>query len=65
MDITNYTKEFNVPQSNECSGTHAAIFPKHIFCVVADSIGSGKTNLIVYLLKKEKILNYGNIYVYS
>jgi len=63
MEITNYTNEFNVPQS-KC-GTHAAIFPKNIFCVIAGSTGSGKTNLMVNLLKKEKILNYSNIYVYS
>ena len=54
-----------MPQSNECSGTHAAFFPKKIFCAIAGSTGSGKTNLMVNLLKKEIILNYGNIYVYN
>ena len=47
MDITNYTKEFNVPQSNEYNGTHAAIFPKNLFCVIDGSTSSCKTNLIV------------------
>jgi len=63
MEILDYTKEFKVPQS-KC-GTHSAIFPKNIFCVIAGSTGSGKTNLMVNLLKQEKILNYSNIYVYS
>jgi len=62
MEISDYTKEFNVPQ-NKC-GTHAAIFPKSIFCVIAGSTGSGKTILMVYLLKKEKILNYSNVYIH-
>src|SRR5579863_6043861 len=63
MEITDYTKDFNTPQSK--SGRHATIFPKNIFCVIAGSTGSGKTNLMVNLLKKEKILNYSNVYVYS
>jgi ABC-type cobalamin/Fe3+-siderophores transport system ATPase subunit len=63
MEISDYTKEFNVPQSN-CK-LHAAIFPKNIFCVIAGATGSGKTNLMLNLLKKEKILNYSNVYVYS
>jgi hypothetical protein len=63
MEITDFTKQFNVPQS-KC-GTHAAIFPKNIFCVIAGSTGSGKTNLMINLLKKEKILNYSNVYVYG
>ncbi|HLX54534.1 MAG TPA: ATPase/DNA packaging protein [Aquella sp.] len=63
MEITDYTKDFNTPQS-KC-GRHTAIFPKNIFCVIAGSTGSGKTNLMVNLLKKEKILNYSNVYVYS
>ena len=63
MEISDYTKEFNIPQS-KC-GTHAAIFPKTVFCVMAGSTGSGKTNLMVHFLKREKILNYSNVYVYS
>ena len=52
MEISDYTKEFYIPQS-KC-GTHAAIFPKNIFCVIASSTGSGETNLMVNVLKKEK-----------
>lgn len=63
MEISDYTKEFYIPQ-NKC-GTHAILFPKSIFCVIAGSTGSGKTNLMVNLLKKEKILNYSKVYVYS
>jgi len=53
MEISDYTKEFYTPQ-NKC-GAHAAIFPKSIFCVIAGSTGSGKTNLMVNLLKKKYI----------
>jgi hypothetical protein len=63
MEIVDYTKEFNIPQS-KC-GKHSPLFPKNIFCVIAGSTGSGKTNLMLNLLKKEKILNYSNIYIYS
>ena len=63
MEISDYTKQFNIPQT-KC-GTHAAIFPKNVFCVMAGSTGSGKTNLMLNLLMKEKILNYSNVYVYS
>ena len=63
MEISDYTKEFKVPH-NKC-GTHAAIFPKSIFCVIVGATGSGKTNLMVNLLKKEKILNYSDVYIYS
>jgi len=61
MEITDYTKEFNMPICNK----HAILFPKNIFCVIAGSTGSGKTNLMLNLLKKEKLLNYSHVYVYS
>lgn len=61
MEITDYTKEFNIPSC----GLHSIIFPKNIFCVIAGSTGSGKTNLMLNLLKKEKLLNYNHVYVYS
>ena len=62
MEIFDYTKEFNIPQSKD---RHAAIFPQNIFCVIAGATGSGKTNLMVNFLKKEKMLNYNHVYVYS
>src|SRR5271166_6007114 len=37
---------------------------EYILCNVGFT-GNGKTNLMVNLLKKEKVLNYSNIYVYS
>jgi hypothetical protein len=61
MEIVDYTKEFNVPSC----GLHSIIYPKNIFCVIAGSTGSGKTNLMLNLLKKEKLLNYNHVYVYS
>lgn len=61
MEITDYTKEFNIPSC----GMHSILFPKNIFCVIAGSTGSGKTNLMLNLLKKEKLLTYNHVYVYS
>jgi len=61
MEITDYTKEFSVPSH----GLHSIIYPRNIFCVIAGSTGSGKTNLMLNLLKKEKQLNYNHVYVYS
>ena len=61
MEITDYTKEFNI----QSCGMHSILFPKNIFCVIAGSTGSGKTNLMLNLLKKEKLLNYNHVYVYS
>ena len=61
MEITDYTKEFNI----QACGMHSILFPKNIFCVIAGSTGSGKTNLMLNLLKKEKLLNYNHVYVYS
>ena len=57
MEISDYTKEFNIPQSKD---RHAAI-PQNIFCVIAGATGSGKTNLMVNFLKKEKMLNYNHV----
>ena len=61
MEITDYTKEFVIPSC----GSHSIFFPKNIFCVIAGSTGSGKTNLMLNLLMKEKLLNYNHVYVYS
>ena len=64
MEISDYSKRILIyPKINV--EQHAAIFPKNIFCVIAGSTGSGKTNLMLNLLKKEKILNYSDVYVYS
>ncbi len=63
MEIPDYSKEFNT-QGPE-GPKHADIFPKNIFCVIAGSTGSGKTNLMIHLLKKENLLNYVDVYIYS
>jgi len=61
MEITDFTKEFNI-----CTcGLHSILFPKSIFCVIAGSTGCGKTNLMLNLLLKAKLLNYDHVYVYS
>jgi guanylate kinase len=62
MNVRDHTKEFNVPINTR---KHHDIFPQNIFCVIAGSTGSGKTNLLVHLLKEKNLLNYSNIYVYS
>jgi ABC-type lipoprotein export system ATPase subunit len=50
MEIIDYSKEYNI-----CSyRPHATIFPKNIFAVIAGFTGSGKTNLMIKLLRKAK-----------
>jgi len=61
MEITDYTEQFNI---SSCR-SYSILFPEHILCVIAGSTGSGKTNLMLNLLKKEKLLNYNHVYVYS
>jgi len=61
MEIADYTKKFNTPSGR----SHSILFPKHIFCVIAGSTGSGKTNLMINFKKKQKLLNYNHVYVYS
>src|SRR5208282_1251215 len=63
MNITDYSKQFK-KSTNNCKN-HSPIFPKNVFCVMAGSTGSGKTNLMIHFLKKEKLLNYSDVYVYS
>jgi hypothetical protein len=63
MEIIDYSKQYKKPSST--CGAHSAIFPKNIFCVIAGSTGSGKTNLMINLLRNVKTLNYRDVYVYS
>ena len=60
MEITDNTKEFNIPSC----GSHSILFPKNIVCVIAGSTSFGRTNLMLNLLKKEKLLKYNHVHVY-
>ena len=62
MEVIDYSKQFKVPDNPR---KHADIFAKNIFCVIAGSTGSGKTNLMIHLLKEKGLLNYTDVYVYS
>ena len=46
MNVIDHSKQFKKPNNN--CGNHAPIFPKNIFCVMAGSTGSGKTNLMIH-----------------
>lgn len=61
MEILDYSKEYNVPSCRP----HSPIFPKNIFAIIAASTGGGKTNLMINLLRKSKLLNYDHVYIYS
>src|SRR5271166_1843174 len=50
MNVIDYSKQFK--KSNNICGNHSPIFPKNIFCVMAGSTGSGKTNLMIQYLKE-------------
>src|SRR5277367_514877 len=61
MDI-DYSKQF--PTQNN-SANHAPFLPKNIFCVIAGATGCGKTNLMLNFLLNEKVLDYGDAYIYT
>ena len=60
--VEDYSKQFKRPK---CVNKHSAIFPRCIFCIIVGATGCGKTNLMIHLLKKEKLLNYRDVYIYS
>ena len=62
MQVIDFSKKYEIPKG---CGNHAEIFPKNIFCVIASSTGSGKTNLMVNLLLQENEINYSDVYIYS
>lgn len=62
METVDYSKEYIQPNHTD---KHAAFFPRNIFCVIAGSTGSGKTNLMINLLLNEKTLKYKDVYIYS
>ena len=61
MEIIDYSKEYIAPSCRP----HSPIFPKNIFAIIAGSTGGGKTNLLINLLRKAKLLNYAHVYIYS
>ena len=62
MQVIDFSKKYEI--SKGC-GNHADIFPRNIFCVIAGSTGSGKTNLMVNSLLQENKINYSDVYIYS
>ena len=63
MEIIDYSKKYKIPES--FCGKHSILFPETIFCVIAGATGSGKTNLMVNLLRRKDALDYVDVYVYS
>src|SRR6266581_1375307 len=63
MGVKDHSKDFKMKPNN--SGKHSDLFPSNIFCVVAGSTGSGKTNLLVDLLMSGSKLNYHDVYIYT
>src|SRR5277367_2041184 len=61
MDI-DYSKQF---LTQKHGANHAPFLPKNIFCVIAGATGCGKTNLMLNFLLNEKVLDYGDAYIYT
>ena len=62
MEIVDYTKKDGKSTPNMHNN---ALFPKNILCVIAGSSGSGKTNLMMNLLRNENTLHYSDVYIYT
>lgn len=62
MEIIDYSKYYSSSKNNN---NHAPFFPKNIICVIAGSTGCGKTNLLINLLLRDGILDYGDVHIYS
>ena len=62
MEIKDYSEKF---ATTNHKAKHAPFFPENIFCVIAGSTGSGKTNLLLNFLLEDGILDYSDVYVYT
>src|SRR5271170_4887487 len=61
MDI-DYSKLF---PAQKHGANHALFLLKNIFCIIAGATGCGKTNLMLNFLLNEKVLDYGDAYIYT
>src|SRR5258708_20019341 len=71
LKVKDHTKDYTklhttlhkTEEVKDC-GKHIDLLPNNIFCVIAGSTGSGKTNLIIDLLKEGKV-DYSDVYIYT
>lgn len=63
LPITNLDSAFT--NANSVSKKHGDLLPSSIRCIITGSSNSGKTNVILNLLKNENGLRFENVYVYS
>ena len=55
MQVIDFSKIYGITKG---CGNHAEISPRNIFCVIAGSTGSSKTNMMVNLSPQENKINH-------